>query len=184
MCRWRVISSAPSTYTSCSAARFGDFDYIGNSRADLPLLAGARQAIVANPTLGLRLALRLRRIPVARTFLDRRPLPRTLLKAIRVHQWAKNVLLLAPLLLSHKLNAASIGAVAAAFFCFSFMASASYLVNDLLDIESDRHHPAKRFRPFAAGDLPVTGVRLLLPTITPLLQSAALPRLRAPAVPL
>lgn len=138
-------------------ARFGDFDYIGNSRADLPLLAGARQAIVANPTLGLRLALRLRRIPVARTFLDRRPLPRTLLKAIRVHQWAKNVLLLAPLLLSHKLNAASIGAVAAAFFCFSFMASASYLVNDLLDIESDRHHPAKRFRPFAAGDLPVTG---------------------------
>ena len=113
--------------------------------------------MVANPTLGLRVALRLRRIPVARTFLDRRPLPRTLLKAIRIHQWAKNVLLLAPLLLSHKLNPAAIGAVVAAFFCFSFMASASYLVNDLLDIESDRRHPAKRFRPFAAGDLPVTG---------------------------
>jgi 4-hydroxybenzoate polyprenyltransferase len=138
-------------------SRFGEFDYIGNSRADLPLLAGARHAIVANPSLGLRAALLLRRIPMARTFLDRRPLPRTLLKAIRVHQWAKNLLLLAPLLLSHKLNPAAIGAVAAAFFCFSFMASASYLVNDLLDIESDRHDPIKRFRPFAAGDLPVAG---------------------------
>jgi 4-hydroxybenzoate polyprenyltransferase len=138
-------------------SRFGEFDYIGNSRADLPLLANACQAMVANPTRGLRVSLHLRRIPVARTFLDRRPLPRTLLKAIRIHQWAKNVLLLAPLALSHKLNPAAIGAVVAAFFCFSFMASASYLFNDLLDIDSDRRHPAKRFRPFAAGDLPVTG---------------------------
>lgn len=137
--------------------RFGEFDYIGNSRADLPLLASAGQAMVANPTLGLRIALGLRRIPVARIFLDRRPLPRTLLKAIRIHQWAKNILLLAPLALSHKLHAAGIGAVIAAFFCFSFMASASYLFNDLLDIDSDRRHPVKRFRPFAAGDLPVTG---------------------------
>ncbi len=147
-------------------SRFGEFDYIGNSRADLPLLTNARQAIVANPTLGLRLALRLRRIPVARIFLDRRPLPRTLLKAIRIHQWAKNVLVFVPLLLSHKLNAAAISAVVAAFFCFSFMASASYLVNDLLDIDSDRRHPVKRFRPFAAGDLPVTGgVALVLALI-------------------
>jgi 4-hydroxybenzoate polyprenyltransferase len=137
--------------------RFGEFDYIGNSSADLPLLAGARQAMLANPTGGLRLSLRLRQIPVAQTFLDRRPLPRTLLKAIRLHQWAKNVLLIAPLLMSHKLNPSAIGAVVAAFFCFSFMASASYLVNDLLDIDSDRRHPVKRLRPFAAGDLPVTG---------------------------
>jgi 4-hydroxybenzoate polyprenyltransferase len=138
-------------------ARFGGFDYIGNSRADLPLLVDAQQRMVANPTLGLCVALRVRRIPVVREFIDRRPLPRTLLKAIRIHQWAKNVLLVAPLLMSHKLNPAAIVAVVAAFFCFSFMASASYLFNDLLDIDSDRRHPAKRFRPFAAGDLPVTG---------------------------
>ncbi len=144
-------------------ARFGKFDYIGNSRADLPLLAQARQAIVVNPTLGLRVALSLRGIQVARTILDRRPLPRTLLKAIRIHQWSKNVLLLAPLLMSHKLQPVAVVAVIAAFFCFSFMASASYLVNDLLDIDSDRRHPVKRLRPFAAGDLPVTaGVALAL----------------------
>jgi 4-hydroxybenzoate polyprenyltransferase len=137
--------------------RFGEFDYIGNSRADLVLLANAREAMVANPTRSLRMALRLRQIPVARTFMDQRPPARTLLKAIRLHQWAKNTLLLAPLLLSHRLAAGSIGAAVAAFFCFSFMASANYLVNDLLDIENDRRHPAKRLRPFAAGDLAVAG---------------------------
>jgi len=52
-------------------ARFGQFDYIGNSSVDLPLLADAQQAMVANPTLGLRMALRLRPIPVVRSFVDR-----------------------------------------------------------------------------------------------------------------
>jgi 4-hydroxybenzoate polyprenyltransferase len=143
--------------------RFGEFDYIGNSRADLPLLAGAREAMVANPSLGLRVALRMRHIPVTRSFHDRRSLPRTLLKAIRIHQWAKNILLFLPLLMSHKLRPSSIVAALIALFCFSFMASANYLVNDLLDIENDRRHPAKRLRPFAAGDLPVVaGVLLAL----------------------
>jgi 4-hydroxybenzoate polyprenyltransferase len=142
--------------------RFGEFDYVGNSTADLPLLAKAGQAMVANPTRGLAVALRMQRIPVAQTFIDRRPVARTLLKAIRIHQWAKNFLLAVPLLLSHNLNGAAVAAVTAAFFCFSFMASANYLVNDLLDIESDRRHPAKRFRPFAAGDLPVSAGMALI----------------------
>ena len=141
--------------------RFGEFDYIGNSRADLPLLANARQAMVANPTPALRIALHQGHIPVARTFLHKQPLAPTLLKAIRIHQWAKNILLFVPLLLSHKLRPEAIGAVIAAFFCFSFMASANYIFNDLLDIESDRLHPIKCFRPFAAGDLPVFGGALL-----------------------
>jgi 4-hydroxybenzoate polyprenyltransferase/phosphoserine phosphatase len=138
-------------------ARFGEFDYIGNSRADLPLLAQAQEAMLANPSLGLRLTLRMRKMPVARTFLDRQPLMRTLLKAIRIHQWAKNTLVVLPLVLSHKLYPAAISDALAAFFCFSFMASANYLVNDMLDVENDRRHPSKRFRPFAAGDLPVSG---------------------------
>jgi len=138
-------------------ARFGEFDYVGNSRADLPLLSSAREAMVANPTLPLLLALRLRRIPIARTFTDHQPAAKTLIRAIRVHQWAKNILVLAPLALSHHFTRGSIGKGIAAFFCFSFMASANYLVNDLLDIESDRRHPAKRLRPFAAGDLSVSG---------------------------
>ncbi|HEY1986704.1 MAG TPA: UbiA family prenyltransferase [Terracidiphilus sp.] len=137
--------------------RFGEFDYIGNARADLPLLASAGEAMVANPTGGLRLGLRMRGIKVTQTFLDRRPLAPTLLKAIRLHQWAKNVLLFLPLALSHELTAKSIRAAITAFFCFSFMASASYLLNDVLDVENDRRHPSKRLRPFASGDLPVAG---------------------------
>jgi 4-hydroxybenzoate polyprenyltransferase len=144
-------------------ARFGAFDYIGNSQADLVLLAHAHAAMLANPTHSLRTALRLRRISVAKTFKDQRPVARTFLKAIRIHQWAKNILILVPLALSHKLGAASVGAAIAAFFCFSFIASANYLVNDMLDIENDRRHPVKRMRPFAAGDLPVgAGLGLVL----------------------
>ena len=95
------------------------------------------------------------------SFEDRQPRLRTIVKAIRVHQWAKNVLLFVPLLLSHQINTASMMAAAVAFFCFSFVASANYLVNDLLDIESDRHHLRKRFRPFAGGDLSIaSGVAL------------------------
>ncbi len=142
-------------------ARFGQFDYIGNSRADLPLLSNAREAMVANPTLGLRLSLRMQRVPVARTFSDQRPPLRTFLKAIRIHQWAKNILLFFPLLLSHNLAQGSLVKAIAAFLCFSFVASANYLVNDMLDIESDRQHPSKQNRPFAAGDLAVsTGIVL------------------------
>ncbi|MDR3741655.1 MAG: UbiA family prenyltransferase [Terracidiphilus sp.] len=133
--------------------RFGSFDYIGNARADLPLLAGAREAMVANPTLPLRLALRTRRIPIAHTFIDRRPLLRSILKAVRVHQWAKNILLFVPLAMSHHFSLRALGAAMAAFFCFSFIASANYLINDLLDVENDRRHSSKRLRPFAAGDL-------------------------------
>ena len=137
--------------------RLGKFDYIGNSRADLPLLACASHAMLANPTVALRLSMHLRKIPIVRTFWDQPPTARTVVKAIRVHQWAKNILLLAPLALSHQLVPGSVAAAVAAFFCFSFMASANYLVNDMLDIESDRRHPVKRMRPFAAGDLSVPG---------------------------
>ncbi len=147
--------------------RFGQFDYVGNSSADLPLLAHAREAMVANPSRGLRMGLLTRHIPIARTFTDRRPLGPTLLNAIRLHQWAKNILLLLPLILSHRLATHSIAAAITAFFCFSFMASANYLVNDMLDIESDRHHPSKRLRPFASGDLPVAvGIAMVLVLIS------------------
>jgi 4-hydroxybenzoate polyprenyltransferase len=143
--------------------RFESFDYIGNSRADLPLLAHAGEAMAANPSIGLRIALRMGSTRVKRTFIDKRPTGRTLVKAIRLHQWAKNILLFAPLLLSHKLTAASVLADIVAFVCFSFFASANYLINDMLDIENDRRHPSKRLRPFAAGDLAVsTGAILAL----------------------
>lgn len=135
--------------------RFSAFDYIGNARPDLPALAHSRNAYIANPTPGLRAALRLRGIRPKETFEDRKPFLSTIVKAIRAHQWAKNILLFVPLFLSHKVNLGTLIPAVEAFFCFSFIASANYLINDLLDMESDRRHLEKRFRPFAAGDLAV-----------------------------
>jgi 4-hydroxybenzoate polyprenyltransferase len=79
-----------------------------------------------------------------------------LAKALRVHQWAKNLLVFLPLLLAHSLHRGPVLAAIAAFFCFCFTASATYIFNDLLDLETDRIHLNKRRRAFAAGDLSVT----------------------------
>jgi 4-hydroxybenzoate polyprenyltransferase/phosphoserine phosphatase len=131
----------------------GPFDYIGNDSPDLPLLAHATEAMVANPSYRLRMGLKARGIRPTRVFLERnRPL-NSFFKAVRVHQWAKNLLIFLPLLLSHALTAGRLLAALLAFFCFSLTASAAYIVNDLLDIEADRGHPRKRTRPFASGDL-------------------------------
>ena len=129
------------------------FDYIGNDTPDLPLLAAAPEPMVANPSFRLQMALRMRKLQPARSFIERRSLLGALVKAMRPHQWAKNILIFVPLLLSHALTPAHIFDAVAAFFCFSLTASSAYIVNDLLDIDADRRHPRKRLRPFAAGDL-------------------------------
>jgi len=130
----------------------GPFDYIGNDTPDLPLLAVASHAMVANPSLSLRLGMRSHHILPSREFIETRPL-KSLLKAIRPHQWAKNLLIFIPLFCSHALSAGRLLIALAAFCCFSLTASSAYIVNDLLDIEADRRHPSKRLRPFASGDL-------------------------------
>jgi 4-hydroxybenzoate polyprenyltransferase len=131
----------------------GDFDYIGNARPDLPLLAAAAAPMLANPDLGLRLAMRTHGLKPRHTFTDRTSGFRTLLKAIRIHQWAKNTLIFLPLLLAHRIQAPVVLAAFLAFFCFSLCASATYIVNDLLDLDADRQHPRKRKRAFASGNL-------------------------------
>jgi 4-hydroxybenzoate polyprenyltransferase len=154
------------------------FDYIGNALPDLPLLQGARRAMLANPDLRLSSALKSRNISVSRKFLDRSRLPFALIKALRVHQWAKNLLVFLPFLLAHSFHAASVLTAVAAFFCFSLTASATYIFNDLLDLEQDRVHLNKRNRAFAAGDLSVTagvGISLLLAALA-LSAAAYLPR--------
>ncbi len=133
------------------------FCYIGNASADLPLLsacfASGAEVLVANPTRGLLSGLRARKIVPTRSFLERSSPLRAWLKAIRLHQWAKNVLIFLPLLLAHVRSAGLIAGALVAFLSFGLCASATYIINDLLDIEADRVHPRKRRRPFAAGDL-------------------------------
>jgi 4-hydroxybenzoate polyprenyltransferase len=89
---------------------------------------------------------------------------RAALRAMRPHQWAKNVLLFIPLLAAHRANdAAMLGKTLLGFAAFCLCASAVYLCNDMLDIEADRQHTRKSKRPFAAGDLPLSaGFALVL----------------------
>lgn len=131
----------------------GDFDYIGNARPDLPLLSAAATPMLANPDLRLRMALRSGGVQSQRTFIDKGNKVRVFVKAIRVHQWAKNTLIFLPMLLAHRTGAGLLMSALLAFVCFSLCASATYIVNDLLDIEADRQHPRKRHRPFASGNL-------------------------------
>jgi 4-hydroxybenzoate polyprenyltransferase len=131
----------------------GEFDYIGNDTPDLPLLAHSAEPMVANPSLRLRLKLRTKAVRPARTFQQRSNPVRSFIKAIRIHQWAKNALIFFPLLLAHDLRPHQLLTAILAFFSFSLAASATYVVNDLLDIEADRRHRRKRMRPFASGDL-------------------------------
>ena len=134
------------------------FSYVGNASADLPLLqacaAAGGEVLVANPTRGLTRGLRAENVVPTRSFIDRASPLRAWLKAIRLHQWAKNVLIFLPLLLAHVRSVGLIAGALVAFLSFGLCASATYIINDLLDIEADRIHPRKRRRPFAAGDLP------------------------------
>ena len=75
-------------------------------------------------------------------------------RALRPHQWAKNLLVFVAAVAAHvHLTAALGGRLGLAFFAFSFLASAGYLLNDLADLPHDRDHPQKRLRPIAAGEL-------------------------------
>ena len=140
---------------------FGEegYDYIGNAAPDLPLLQHAGVAMIANPAATLRSRLRSRGVTVQREFEDRTSRTKAVFKAIRLHQWAKNILIFVPMLLAHVLRAAVFADAAIAFVSFSLCASSTYIANDLLDVEADRRHPKKRARPFASGDLSVaTGI--------------------------
>ena len=86
----------------------------------------------------------------------RPPLPVALLLAARPRQWVKNVLVLAAPLSAAKLTHADVLRTSGiAFVAFCFAASCIYFVNDVMDVESDRKHPKKRFRPIAAGWVPI-----------------------------
>lgn len=131
----------------------GEFDYIGNALPDLPLLARAKEPMVANPSLPLRIRLRSRGIRPMREFHERSNFIKSVFRAMRPHQWAKNLLIFLPLVLAHGVSVSRLFTALLAFGCFSLTASATYIVNDLLDVEADRRHHRKRLRPFASGDL-------------------------------
>lgn len=109
------------------------FDYIGRDAVELPASANVMLATDA---------------PISQ---DSNPGWRTWAKLFRVHQYAKNALVLVPLLTAHQFSALAASKAALAAVAFSLCASSAYILNDLVDVTADRAHPTKRDRPLASG---------------------------------
>jgi len=156
--------------------RFGfkGFDYIGNSNVDLPVWAAARFSYVVSSNQ--KLLEKARTVSsIERVFPSPGPTLKTWLRALRVHQWAKNLLLLVPLAGAHQWhNHARLISTLIGMVAFSICASSVYILNDLLDLESDRHHPTKRYRSFASGEISLLHGLLAVPLLLALSVSLAL----------
>jgi len=132
-----------------------EFVYAGDSKADLPIWQAAQAAILVNTSSNVSSTVRKNtpielEIPAVKTDI------KIWLRAVRIHQWAKNLLLFVPLLTAFSYQDISkLQSIMLAFFAFSLTASATYMGNDLWDLESDRAHPRKKYRPFASAKIPI-----------------------------
>ncbi len=134
------------------------FEYVGDSAADVEVWRHARAAYVVGTEARAEQAAAV--TAVKGTILEPRASfrtsSRTWINAIRGHHWAKNLLLFLPLVLSHNLALEPLVRTLVGFALFGFCASGLYILNDLLDLHSDREHPWKKVRPFAAGELSIS----------------------------
>ncbi len=147
--------------------KYGEYgyDYAGNSSLDLEVWAGASQAIVVNANARV-LANASAVATVSQIFPKESAGVSDWIRAIRLHQWLKNLLLFVPLLAAHQFSNVQIFMnLIIAFFSFSLCASSVYITNDLLDLESDRNHPRKKNRPFASARLPIALGVLAVPLL-------------------
>jgi 4-hydroxybenzoate polyprenyltransferase len=133
------------------------FEYVGDSAADVEVWRSARAAYVVGTEARAEQAAAV--TEVKGTILEPRasfrPSFRTWISALRGHHWAKNLLLFLPLALSHNLAPEPVVRTLIGFALYGFCASGLYILNDLLDLHSDREHPWKKERPFAAGEISI-----------------------------
>jgi 4-hydroxybenzoate polyprenyltransferase/phosphoserine phosphatase len=148
-------------------AAYGEkgFDYVGNSHDDVPVWEAADRAYLVNPLTGVERAAR-KNGNVERVFESRASNTRVWAKSLRLHQWLKNLLIFVPLLAGHFMgDPVRVMHALLAFLTFGMCASSVYLLNDLLDLEDDRHHPVKRKRPLASGAMPLHHGLALTPVL-------------------
>jgi 4-hydroxybenzoate polyprenyltransferase len=141
------------------------FSYAGNDHVDEIIWASSQSAILVNtpPAVAARVNAS---SDVEAEFSAVPAGLRPWLKAIRPHQWLKNLLVFLPMLpIATSINLAMAGMALLAFIAFSLCASSVYLLNDLSDLEADRAHPRKRHRPFASGSLPALSGLMLAPVL-------------------
>lgn len=132
----------------------GGFDYVGDAHADLSVWSAAGQAWLVNPSPALEARAR-RDAQVAGVIRPFEPdRLATWARALRLHQWLKNLLVLIPLAAAHRISVLpQLASGLLAFLFFGLCASSVYLLNDLIDVSDDRRHRTKSRRPFASGRL-------------------------------
>jgi len=132
------------------------FIYAGDSAADLPIFRAASGAILCDIDPSTAAAVAQSGVPVLAT--SNRPNDKwqQWTRAVRSHQWTKNVLVLVPIFVGHAHgDLAAIGKAAMAVALLCVLSSATYILNDLVDLDADRRHATKSLRPFASGDLKI-----------------------------
>jgi len=130
------------------------FTYMGDCDVDLPVWSKAGSAVAVTSSASLKR--KLQQLHDTAHFIDHpAPKPISYLKALRPHQWSKNMLIFLPMFAAQQFDTATIIRSVIAFVAFSLIASSVYVLNDLLDLSPDRAHPRKRNRPFASGAVPI-----------------------------
>jgi len=155
---------------ACLVKRYGEkgFDYAGNDTSDLAVFEHARSAIVVNASAKTKA--RALTLGNAELFFDdaakNTSTLKHWLKLLRIHQWKKNILLLAAPVAGHLVFDADIWpGLFLAFLAFSLAASCVYIVNDLMDLDNDRYHPNKQYRPLASGQISILQAISMIPVI-------------------
>jgi 4-hydroxybenzoate polyprenyltransferase len=162
-----VTNCKGSAKAAAIKARLGaqGWEYVGDSSADFDVWKEAVHVtcVSSSASFSKRVS---QTFPKATIISKKGAGIKVLLRALRVHQWAKNLLVFLPLVLAHQLfNLTAWGQAVSAALAFSLCASGVYLLNDLLDLEADRAHPRKRRRPYAAGLLPLSSAIVLAPLL-------------------
>jgi len=151
--------------TKCTLIKekIGDsFVYAGDSKADLPIWLEAEAAVLVNVPPALANQVR-KEVGVEAEFPREKIGIKTWARALRVHQWVKNILLFVPLLTAFEfMDIFKVCSVSIAFLAYSFVASGTYILNDIWDLKADRIHTRKRHRPFASGEIPIINGLLMV----------------------
>lgn len=130
------------------------FCYAGDCAADLVIWAKSAGAVVVGADRATRDAMSRLPCPIELDLGRRTATARDWLQLLRLHQWSKNVLLFVPLLLGYKLaQLPTVFSVLVGFMAMGFVASGTYIVNDINDLIADRAHATKRQRPIANGTI-------------------------------
>jgi 4-hydroxybenzoate polyprenyltransferase len=155
------LTASAKARALCQEFGAGGFDYIGNDRADMPVWNKAHTVYVANASQRFRGAV-FAQFAGAQSIGSSNVRIGTYLRAIRIHQWLKNLLVFVPAFAAHSFGMAELLQLLFTFVAFGLCSSSTYLLNDLFDLTNDRRHARKRTRPLASGQIsPLSAIGLI-----------------------